>query len=114
MVRFHWHVEEGFGAWVPCGGMRYAENSSVQHVDCDVEIPGETERMRVCFTVPAGYLAEGQVKDVGVLLGHGDDADEWQGPLLTGLAVALAEAGAAFFGCCFLFVAFHSWPWLFL
>lgn len=106
MVRFHWHVEEGFGAWVPCGGMRHHNStaaegnrtSPVQHVDCEVEIPGEPERMRACFTVPAGYLssraAGGGVKDVGVLLGHGDDATEWQGPLLTGLAVALAEAGA--------------------
>lgn len=33
------------------------------------------------------------MKDVGVILGHGLDATEWKGQLLTELAVALAQAG---------------------
>jgi hypothetical protein len=51
--------------------------------------------MEALFTIPAGYLHPegGKVKDVGIVLGHGENAEEWNGPLLAELAVTLAKAG---------------------
>jgi hypothetical protein len=91
MVRFHWHVEDGSGASIPHGGMSFHEDTAVQHINCNIEILGEPHA-QACITVPRGYLSEGKVKEIGILLGH-DEADSWQGPLLMGIAVALAEAG---------------------
>jgi hypothetical protein len=99
MVRFHWHVEDGCGASIPAGGMAFAPGSAVQHVSCSIEVPGEGPA-QACITVPRGYLTPGAVKEAGVLLGH-DDPVQWQGALLTGLAVALAEAG-------YVVVRYHS------
>jgi len=94
MVRFQWHVEDGFGAHIRPGAVTVDKDSGVHHVLCEIDIPGHKEASQALFTVPPGYLTEGKVKDVGILVGHGDKADEWQGPLLTQLAVALAKAGA--------------------
>jgi len=91
MVRFQWHVEDNFGAHIRPGAVTVDKDSGVHHVLCEIDIPGHKEASQALFTVPAGYLTEGKVKDVGILLGHGDKADEWQGPLLTQLAVALAK-----------------------
>jgi hypothetical protein len=51
--------------------------------------------MEALFTIPAGYLHPegGKVKDVGIVLGHGENAEEWNGPLLSKVAVTLAKAG---------------------
>jgi hypothetical protein len=91
MVRFHWHVEDGSGAFIPASGMEFEPDSEVQHITCAIEIAGEAPAA-ACITVPRGYLTQGSVNEVGVLLGH-DKAEEWRGPLMTALAVALAEAG---------------------
>lgn len=37
-----------------------------------------------------------QIKDVGIVLGHGSDAAEWKGRVLTEIAVALAASGALY------------------
>ena len=47
------------------------------------------------MTVPANYLDEAQIKPVGLVLGHGAEADDWKGPLLTSIAVHFAKQGAA-------------------
>lgn len=93
MVRFHWHVEDGSGASIPHGAMSFHKDTAVQHIYCNIEIPGEPHA-QACITVPGGYLSEGKVKEIGILLGH-DTPESWDGPLLTGIAVALAEAGAS-------------------
>lgn len=93
MVRFQWHVEDGFGAIIPPRGMQYHPGTAVQHVNCDIEIPGEAQPVSAIFTVPQGYMTDGKVKNVGVMLGHGENDEEWKGTLLTELAVKLAQAG---------------------
>ena len=40
-------------------------------------------------------LTIGQVKETGIVLGHGNNASEWKGKLLTDIAVFLAMQGAA-------------------
>lgn len=97
MVRFHWHVEDGSGASIPHGGMAFHADTAVQHIRCSIEVPGEPPAQAI-ITVPRGYLSEGQVKEIGILLGH-DTPDSWEGPLLTGIAVALAEAGVCVCVC---------------
>lgn len=91
MVRFHWHVEDGSGASIPAGAMNFHKDTAVQHINCNIEIPGEPHAQAI-ITVPRGYLSEGKVKEAGILLGH-DMPESWDGALLTGIAVALAEAG---------------------
>lgn len=93
MVRFQWHVEEGYGAVIPPRGMQYHPDTAVQHVACEIEVPGDTQPANAMFTVPAGYMTDGKVKNVGIILGHGENAEEWKGTLLTELAVKLAQAG---------------------
>eukprot|EP00879_Flechtneria_rotunda_P006050 GHRR01006363.1.p1 GENE.GHRR01006363.1~~GHRR01006363.1.p1 ORF type:complete len:476 (+),score=185.34 GHRR01006363.1:2625-4052(+) len=93
MVRFHWHVEDGAGAFSPPGAMTYHKETGVQHVICHIEVPGERPPAQAFFTVPAGYMTEGKVRDIGIVLGHGDKAEDWQGTLLTEIAVTLAQAG---------------------
>lgn len=72
----------------------------MQHINCNIEIPGEPHAQAI-ITVPRGYLSEGKVKEAGILLGH-DTPESWDGALLTGIAVALAEAGVLtfFWGAC--------------
>ena len=50
-------------------------------------------REEALLTIPPGYLKDSELKEVGVILAHGNDADEWRGKLLTELAVALAKQG---------------------
>ena len=45
------------------------------------------------MTVPPGYLGASDVKDVGIILAHGHDADGWRGKLLTEIAAELGKAG---------------------
>jgi hypothetical protein len=71
--------------------MKFHKDTAVQHINCNIEIPGEPPA-QACITVPRGYLSEGKVKEIGILLGH-DTPESWDGPLLTGIAVALAESG---------------------
>ncbi len=103
MVRYHWHVEDGHGAFIPPGSMAMHPCTHIQHALCEIQVPGQPgPNAEACFTVPMRHLNEGRVRDVGVILGHGDDAEEWQGPLLTQTAVALAQAGE--------FMSHSMWP----
>ena len=43
--------------------------------------------------MPPGYLQDSSLKEVGIILAHGNDADDWRGKLMTELAVTLAKAG---------------------
>ena len=93
MVRFHWHVEDGFGAFIPPGGMAFHKDTGVQHATTEIEIPGQNQLATALMTVPAGYLQEGKMQKVGVVIGHGLKAEDWKGELLTELAASLAKAG---------------------
>ncbi|KAF6256926.1 hypothetical protein COO60DRAFT_1702112 [Scenedesmus sp. NREL 46B-D3] len=104
MVRFHWHVEDGYGAYTPPQASKEVPGSSgVRHVSVRVDIAGDSSPMEAMFTIPAGYLHPegGKVKDVGIVLGHGNDAEEWNGPLLSEVAATLAKAG-------YIVVRYHS------
>ncbi|GAX73182.1 hypothetical protein CEUSTIGMA_g635.t1 [Chlamydomonas eustigma] len=93
MVRFHWHVEDGFGAFIPPGAMLNHKSSTVQHALVEIEISGQTQNVEALITVPPGYLQDSEIKDVGIILAHGNDADDWRSKLLTELAVSLSNAG---------------------
>lgn len=45
------------------------------------------------LTVPPDYLDASNNKPVGIVLGHGADADEWKGDFLTRIAVHFATKG---------------------
>jgi len=136
MVRFHWHVEGGHGAFIPAGGIapdkghvKLPLSQQVQHALVEIEVDrdralvllcyrlvhsmvmaanyfqlwihrtmqisgGQTVREEALLTIPPGYLKDSELKEVGIILAHGNDADEWRGKLLTELAVALAKQGA--------------------
>ena len=44
MVRFHWHVEDGFGAFIPVGGLmphkdpKVPQDQQVQHAIVEIEV----------------------------------------------------------------------------
>lgn len=52
MVRFHWHVEDGFGAFIPAGGMQpHAEpkvpvDQQVLHAVVEIEV---NENLETCM-----------------------------------------------------------------
>lgn len=58
-----------------------------------MQLSGQNETCPALLTVPANYLEEGSVKSVGVVLGHGTDADDQRGPFLSGLSMHLAKQG---------------------
>lgn len=45
------------------------------------------------FTVPGDYLDATKNKPVGIVLGHGAEADDWKGDFLTSIAVHFAQKG---------------------
>ncbi len=89
----------------------------------DVQVPGQKETLPAILTLPPSYLTpdkvpdvilinklvhplsylscgtlhclrlELQVKEVGIVLGHGSNAGDWKGKFLTELAAALASEG---------------------
>lgn len=93
MVRFHWHVDMGFSAFVPPGGMTVDEETGVWHVMCEMELAGQNETCTSMMTVPPNYLDASQVKPLGLVLAHGGDAEEWKGTLLTAIATHFAKQG---------------------
>ncbi|KAG1665405.1 hypothetical protein FOA52_015815 [Chlamydomonas sp. UWO 241] len=94
MVRFHWHVENGYAAFVPPGGMTPSKDCpGVQHAIVEIELAGQQGNVEALLTVPPAYLKDTDVKDVGVILAHGMDADGWRCRLLTRVAEELAAAG---------------------
>lgn len=93
MVRFHWHVEDGLAAFVPPNGLVQHKDTAVMHATCELEMPGQGVTIPSCMTLPPHYLQETAVKEVGVVLAHDLDATDWQGRLLTEVAVQLAKQG---------------------
>lgn len=37
MVRFHWHVEQGYSAYMPPDGVSFSKDANVQHASCEIE-----------------------------------------------------------------------------
>ncbi|PRW44931.1 GMP synthase [glutamine-hydrolyzing] [Chlorella sorokiniana] len=94
MVRFHWHVEGQQSAWVPHKGIVEDEASGVRHITVDMELAGQNEAVQSMLTVPPDYLDSTKVSPLGIVLGHGADAEEtWRGPLLERLAAHFAQQG---------------------
>ncbi|KAL0025699.1 hypothetical protein WJX77_005331 [Trebouxia sp. C0004] len=93
MVRFHWHVEQGMSAYMPPGGITLQKDSQVQQASCEIEVPGQKETLPAILTLPPSYLKPDKVKEVGIILGHGSNAADWNGKFLTELAAALACQG---------------------
>lgn len=62
MVRFHWHVEDGFGALIPPGGLTQHKDTSVQHAQCEIELPGQGSNVEARLTLPPDYLSPGAVR----------------------------------------------------
>ncbi|KAL4448431.1 hypothetical protein ABPG75_005650 [Micractinium tetrahymenae] len=95
MVRFHWPVEgTQHCAWVPSGGVKLEEDKGVRHITVDMELAGQNETVMSLLTVPADYLDARRVSPLGIVLGHGSDAEEsWRAPLLERLACHFAAAG---------------------
>lgn len=79
MVRFHWHVEQGYSAYMPPDGVTFSKESQAQHASCEVEvcssnkdatscemaatvwklmlqIPGQKETLPAIFTLPPDHL----------------------------------------------------------
>lgn len=62
MVRVHWHVEDGFGAIIPVGGLiAHGRDTDVQHAICEIELPGQGTNVEACFTLPPDYTTPGKV-----------------------------------------------------
>lgn len=93
MVRFQWLVEDGCGALVPPYGVVQHKDSGVQHATCEIELSGQSNTVEACLTLPKGSFLENGTKEVGIILGHGERADEWKGRFMTDIAVALARSG---------------------
>ena len=45
------------------------------------------------MTIPADYLGDAPRKPLGIVLGHGMDADDWKGPFLSRIAAHYARKG---------------------
>ncbi|KAL0033064.1 hypothetical protein WJX79_000781 [Trebouxia sp. C0005] len=93
MVRFHWHVEQGMSAYMPPDGITLQKDLKVQQASCEIEVPGQKETLPAILTLPPSYLKPDKVKEVGIVLGHGSNAADWNGKFLTELAAALASQG---------------------
>eukprot|EP01023_Acetabularia_acetabulum_P032426 TRINITY_DN3028_c0_g1_i1.p1 TRINITY_DN3028_c0_g1~~TRINITY_DN3028_c0_g1_i1.p1 ORF type:complete len:460 (+),score=66.81 TRINITY_DN3028_c0_g1_i1:272-1651(+) len=93
MSRFHWHIEQGLGAYVSQEGISTHKDSNVQHVTCEIETPGQESTAVAQFTLPHTCFQQEGTREVGIILAHGDNAEEWKGKLLCELSVTLAEAG---------------------
>ncbi|CAD7700200.1 unnamed protein product [Ostreobium quekettii] len=93
MVRFQWLVEEGYTCHTPLEKVVYNQEHGVIFVTMEFEIPGQSGPVEALITVPPTYQDESKMKDVGVALGHGMNAAEWKGKLMTDISVALAKQG---------------------
>lgn len=93
MVRFHWHVEQGQSAYMPPEGVTLQKESRVQQASCEIEVPGQKETLPAILTLPPYYLKPDKVKELGIVLGHGSNAADWNGKFFTELAAALAAEG---------------------
>lgn len=59
-----------------------------------MQLAGQNETVMSLLTVPGDYLDATKVSPLGIVLGHGSDAEgSWRGPLLERLAGALAAQG---------------------
>lgn len=80
-------------AYMPPDGITQQKDSKVQQASCEIEVPGQKETLPAILTLPPSYLKPDKVKEVGIVLGHGSNAAEWNGKFLTELAAALASQG---------------------
>lgn len=98
MVRFHWHVETGLGAFVvgPQTVHNIDETTQVFDLPTHIELAGQKETFEGIITIRSDYLKAGQIQPVGIVLGHDTAADTWKGSVLSHLAVSLAKEGTHF------------------
>ncbi len=59
-----------------------------------LQLAGQNETCTSMMTVPPDYLDAGNTMPVGIVLGHGMEADDWRGEFLTRIAVHFAKKGA--------------------
>ncbi|KAL3144907.1 hypothetical protein ABBQ32_003417 [Trebouxia sp. C0010 RCD-2024] len=58
-----------------------------------LQVPGQKETLPAILTLPPYYLKPDKVKELGIVLGHGSNAADWNGKFFTELAAALAAEG---------------------
>lgn len=58
------------------------------------QLPGQQLNVEALLTIPPGYLHDAEIKEVGIILAHGNDADDWRSRLLSEVALELGKAGA--------------------
>ncbi|KAG2446642.1 hypothetical protein HYH02_008214 [Chlamydomonas schloesseri] len=93
MVRFHWHVEDGLAASVQPGQLTYMRDAGVLQAMVEIELGSQGGVMDACLHIPPNYTTDGGVKELGVVIAHGDDVSDWRGRLILDLAIHLARAG---------------------
>ncbi|KAG2435184.1 hypothetical protein HXX76_007267 [Chlamydomonas incerta] len=93
MVRFHWHVEDGLAASVQPGQLTYMRDAGVLQAMVEIELGAQGGIMDACLHIPPNYTTDGGVKELGVVIAHGDDVSDWRGRLIMDLAIHLARAG---------------------
>ncbi|GAB4817286.1 hypothetical protein N2152v2_004332 [Parachlorella kessleri] len=60
---------------------------------CEMELAGQNETCTSMLTVPPNYLDASSTRPLGIVLGHGADADDWKGEFLSRIAVTFAKKG---------------------
>lgn len=121
MVRFQWHVEDGFQATIPPGGIQpHRDAGDVWHLTMHTEVAGQKDPLESLITLPKGYMGDSevvtstrffdtpqafaaQIRRTGIILAHGTQPDH-KSKLLTELAVTLASKGMTTHTRAFLFV----------
>ena len=58
-----------------------------------LQLSGQNETCPALLTVPRSFYEEGKVRSVGIILGHGNNAEEQRGVLLEGIATYFAARG---------------------
>ncbi|CAL8462142.1 g1673 [Coccomyxa elongata] len=95
MVRFHWHVETGLGAFAVGPQTVHDLDGTTQVFDIptQIELAGQKDTFEGLITIRSDYLKAGQIQPVGIVLGHDTASETWKGKLLSQLAISLAKDG---------------------
>ncbi len=96
MVRFHWHVETGLGAFAAGPQTIHDLDGTTQVFDIpiQIELAGQKDTFEGLITIRSDYLKAGQIQPLGIVLGHDTASETWKGKVLSQLAVSLAREGA--------------------
>eukprot|EP00890_Picochlorum_soloecismus_P005687 jgi/Picsp_1/6119/NSC_03473-R1_hypothetical protein CHLNCDRAFT_144879 [Chlorella variabilis] len=91
MVRFHWG-ETGCYTYTPVDGIEEDETNGIVNIKCEMELSGQNETCPALLTLPLGYI-EGGLERTGVVIAHGEEADDYLREPVSSLAVHLARQG---------------------